>query len=332
MDQFWNNRPALITGASGFVGAHIARMLLERGARVFCLLRKPEHPGALARLNLHQQVRIVRGVVEDLAGLRTILREERIDAVFHLAAQSIVGVANLSPLDTFESNIRGTYLLLESCRTVNSVRRIVVASSEKVYGAPHDSHCTEEHPLGGLSPYDASKICADIISRSFAHSYQLPVAVLRSANIYGPGDLNLSRIVPGTIHSLLRGLPPIIRGDGTPVREFIHVDDVARAYLLLAEQIDLCRGEALNVSAGPPIRIIDLVDLLIRLAGLESRLRPAVMTEVAPNRLDSLSISTDLISQRLSWNPQIRLDAGLRLTFEWYQEHQDLFSPDATPC
>ncbi|MFZ4986928.1 MAG: NAD-dependent epimerase/dehydratase family protein [Blastocatellia bacterium] len=325
MDQFWKDRPVLITGASGFVAAHIARRLLDRGALVQCLLRNPEEPGALALLDLHHRVRIVEGHVEDLPRLQNLLNEHRIDAVFHLAAQSIVGVASASPLATFEANIRGTYRLLEACRCTASVRRIVVASSEKAYGSPRDPLSTEQHPLAGLSPYDASKACADIICRSFAYSCQLPVAVVRSANIYGPGDLNLSRIVPGAIDSLLRHQPPVIRGDGTPVREFIHVDDVARGYILLAEQIGESRGEAFNIGAGSPISIIDLVNLLIRIAGLEGQIRPAILQPPGrPSRTDLLSISSELIRHRLGWKPLIALDDGLHLTFEWYRQHQHL--------
>lgn len=320
MDSFWKNRPTLITGASGFVAAHIAELLLQQGAVVTCLLRNPDRPGALSLLNLDRQVRTVQGAVEDLPLMKALLNNQQIDAVFHLAAQSIVGIAAQSPTATFESNIRGTYNLLEACRGATSVRRVVVASSEKVYGASGTASYHEEQPLAGQSPYDVSKSCADLISRSFAVTCGLPVAVIRSSNIYGPGDLNLSRIVPGTVFSILEGIPPVIRGDGSPAREFIYVADVARSYLLLAEQIELAAGEAFNVSTGSPIRIIDLVSLLLRVAGLESRLLPHILQPSTSPVSDCLSISTDKIYQRLGWKAQVQLEEGLRQTVAWYRQ------------
>lgn len=342
MNQFWKNRPVLVTGASGFVGAHIARALLDRGAEVFCLQRRPDLPGALTHLRLTHGVapvnqdnqdnqgnggnrlRVISGAIEDRPQLQLALDKYGIDSVFHLAAQSIVGIAALSPVDTFEANIRGTYLLLDACRHASTVRRIIVASSEKAYGAPRELPCTEQHPLLGLSPYDASKACADLVSRAFAHACQLPVAVVRSTNVYGPADLNLSRIIPGTINSLLHEEAPVIRGDGTPIREFIHVDDVARGYLLLAEMIDQTRGEAFNLGSGQSTSIIDLVNLLIRIAGHEDRLRPAVLHPPSgASKADILTLSTEKIRQ-LNLPQPLTLEQGLPLTFEWYRRNLSL--------
>lgn len=324
MTSFWKNRTAFVTGAAGFVGAHVTRMLVEQGATVVCLQRDAIRINPLDLFDLRSRVTTVTGSIEDLSLMQRILNEYEIEAVFHLAAQAIVGVANRSPISTFETNIRGTYMLLEACRLVPTVKRVVVASSDKAYGSHQELPYTEEHPLHGLYPYDASKACTDIIARSFALSYQLPVAVSRFANIYGPGDLNLSRIVPGTLLSLLRGEAPIIRSDGTPIREFVHVEDVARGYLLLAEQIDQTRGEAFNFGADSPISILDFVNLMIRVAGLEGRLSPQILLKEKIDReIDAQYLSAHKASSRLGWNEAISLEAGLRLTLDWYRDNLD---------
>ena len=324
MTSFWKNRTAFVTGAAGFVGAHVTRMLVEQGATVVCLQRDAIRINPLDLFDLRSRITTVTGSIEDLPLMQRILNEYEIEAVFHLAAQAIVGVANRSPISTFETNIRGTYMLLEACRLVPTVKRVVVASSDKAYGSHQELPYTEEHPLHGLYPYDASKACTDIIARSFALSYQLPVAVSRFANIYGPGDLNLSRIVPGTLLSLLRGEAPIIRSDGTPIREFVHVEDVARGYLLLAEQIDQTRGEAFNFGADSPISILDFVNLIIRVAGLEGRISPQILLKEKIDReIDAQYLSAHKASARLGWNEAISLDAGLRLTLDWYRDNLD---------
>ncbi len=324
MTSFWKNRTAFVTGAAGFVGAHVTRMLVEQGATVVCLQRDAIRINPLDLFDLRSRITTVTGSIEDLPLMQRILNEYEIEAVFHLAAQAIVGVANRSPISTFETNIRGTYMLLEACRLVPTVKRVVVASSDKAYGSHQELPYTEEHPLHGLYPYDASKACTDIIARSFALSYQLPVAVSRFANIYGPGDLNLSRIVPGTLLSLLRGEAPIIRSDGTPIREFVHVEDVARGYLLLAEQIDQTRGEAFNFGADSPISILDFVNLMIRVAGLEGRISPQILLKEKIDReIDAQYLSAHKASARLGWNEAISLEAGLRLTLDWYRDNLD---------
>src|SRR5215831_662514 len=268
-NSFWKNRNAFVTGATGFVGAHIARMLVEQGARVVCLQRDSVRANSLDLFDLRRGVTVVNGSVEDYGLMERVVTEYEIEAVFHLAAQAIVGAANRSPLSTFEANVRGTYSLLEACRRGETVKCVVVASSDKAYGSHDQLPYSEGYPLLGLFPYDASKACADIIARSFAHTYQAPVVVSRFANIYGPGDMNLSRIIPGTIVSALRDEAPIIRSDGTPIREFVYV--VARGYLLLAERIKEVAGEAFNFGAGESVRVLDLVKRIISLAGKEGR-------------------------------------------------------------
>ncbi|MEP7341182.1 MAG: NAD-dependent epimerase/dehydratase family protein [Acidobacteriota bacterium] len=320
MTSFWNNRTAFVTGATGFVGAHVARLLVEQGARVVCLQRDAVRSNSLDLFDLRRRVTVVNGSIEDFALMERVIVEYEIEAVFHLAAQAIVGAANRSPLSTFESNIRGTYFLLEACRRSDTVRRVVVASSDKAYGSHSDLPYSEDYPLLGLFPYDASKACTDILARSFAHTYKTPVAVSRFANIYGPGDMNLSRIIPGTILSVLRDEAPLIRSDGTPVREFVYVDDVARGYLLLAEKIEGLIGEAFNFGAGDPVQMLDLANRIIKAASKEGQLQPRVLLEHKIEReIDAQYLSADKAEARLGWRAEISLDEGLGHTIEWYR-------------
>jgi CDP-glucose 4,6-dehydratase len=320
MNSFWKDRNAFVTGATGFVGAHVARALVEQGARVVCLQRDALPTDSLDLFDLRHRVTVINGKVEDHSLMERIINEFEIEAVFHLAAQAIVGVANRSPISTFESNIRGTYSLLEACRTGQTVGSVVIASSDKAYGTHEDLPYREDYPLLGLFPYDASKACADILARSFAHTYGTPVAVTRSANIYGPGDMNLSRIIPGTIVSVLRDEPPVIRSDGTPIRDFVYIDDVVRGYMLIAEKIDEVRGEAFNFSAGEPVRMIDLVELIIKLSG--RNLEPRIMLQSKIEReIDAQYLSAEKVESRLAWRAKVDLDEGLRSAIEWYRDH-----------
>lgn len=325
--SFWKNRTAFVTGATGFIGAHVARSLVEQGARVVCLQRDAVRANALDLFNLRTRVTVVQGQLEDYALLERILNEYEIEAVFHLAAQAIVGAANRSPLSTFESNIRGTYFLLEACRVNQTVKRVVVASSDKAYGSHEKLPYQEDYPLLGLFPYDASKVCTDVLARSYAHTYKLPVAVTRFANIYGPGDLNLSRIIPGTILSVLRDEAPIIRSDGTPLREFVYVDDVARGYLLLAEKIEAARGEAFNFGAGEPVQMLALVQRIIQLAGKAGQLEPQIMLAHKIEReIDAQYLSAEKAEVRLGWRAEVSLDEGLLRTIEWYRQNLSALS------
>lgn len=318
--MFWNNRTAFVTGATGFIGAHVAKKLVEAGARVVCLQRDTVRANPLDLFDLRRRATVVNGSVEDLPLIERTLNEYEVEAVFHLAAQAIVGAANRSPISTFETNIRGTYSLLEACRISPLVKRIVVASSDKAYGTHQALPYTEDSPLHGLFPYDASKACTDILARSYAHSFKTPVVVSRFANIYGPGDLNLSRVIPGTIVSVLRNQPPIIRSDGTPIREFVYVEDVARGYLLLAEKIDKVSGEAFNFGAGEPIAMLKLVEKIIEHSGKD--LKPKVLLQSKiEQEIDAQYLSSAKVERRLGWRAEVGLDEGLRLTMEWYREH-----------
>jgi CDP-glucose 4,6-dehydratase len=320
MASFWNNRTSFVTGATGFVGAHVAQKLVAAGARVVCLQRDGVRANSLDLFDLRRRVTVINGSVEDFALIERTINEYEVEAVFHLAAQAIVGAANRSPISTFETNIRGTYALLEACRLSPMVKRIVVASSDKAYGTHRDLPYTEDYPLHGLFPYDASKACTDILARSYAHSFATPVVVSRFANIYGPGDLNLSRVIPGTIVSVLREQSPVIRSDGTPIREFVYVDDVANGYLLLAEKIDEVIGEAFNFGAGEQITMLDLVERIIKLSGKD--LKPNVLLQRKIEReIDAQYLSAEKVEKRLGWRAQTGLAEGLRLTMEWYRKH-----------
>jgi CDP-glucose 4,6-dehydratase len=318
--SFWKNRNVLVTGATGFIGAHVTRMLIEQGARAVCLQRDAVRANALDVFDLRRRTTVISGALEDYALLERILNEYEIEAVFHLGAQAIVGAANRSPLSTFEANVRGTYCLLEACRVTKTVQRVVVASSDKAYGTHDILPYTEDNALNGLFPYDASKVCTDVIARSYAHAYSLPVAVTRFANVYGPGDMNLSRIVPGTILAVLNDEAPIIRSDGTPIREFVYVDDVARGYLLLAEKIEAAKGEAFNFGTGEQVNMLDLVERIIRLAG--KTLKPKVMlqTKIA-GEIDAQYLSAAKVEERFGWKAEISLDEGLRRTIAWYRDY-----------
>lgn len=320
--MFWKNRTAFVTGATGFVGAHVVRRLLDQGAQVVCLQRDAARTNALDLFDLRRRVSIVRGAVEDFALMTRVLNEYEVESVFHLAAQAIVGAANRSPLSTFESNIRGTYCLLEAARLTETVKRIVVASSDKAYGSHSALPYREDFCLHGLFPYDVSKTCTDLISQSFAHTYRLPVTITRSANIYGPGDMNLSRIIPGTIYSVLSGERPIIRSDGTPVRDFIFVDDIARGYLLLAENIERAQGEAYNFGTEEPVQMLALVQTILRLMKKEDRLEPIIMLQKKIEReIDAQYLASDKVFEHFGWKPEVTLEEGLSASIDWYENY-----------
>lgn len=324
MNSFWRNRTVFVTGATGFVGAHLVRHLVEKGAKVFCLQRDAVRANSLKFFDLENKVTAVNGLIDDFSLLKRVFSEYKIDTVFHLAAQALVGAANRSPLSTFETNIRGTYLLLEACRQSETVKRIIVASSDKAYGSHSELPYTEDFALRGRFPYDVSKSCADLVSQSFAHSYDLPVAIIRAANIYGPGDLNTSRIIPGTILSSLKNENPLIRSDGTPVRDFIYIDDVVNGYLLLAENIEKARGDAFNFGTNEPVQMLDLVNLILEITGKSEELLAKVMLKTKIKReIDAQYLSVEKMRNLFGWSARVDLKSGLRQTVDWYRVHLD---------
>jgi len=319
-DGFWRDRPVFVTGATGLVGSWLVRRLVGAGADVVCLVRDWVPQSELVRSGLYEKIKVVRGDVRDQAALEGALGEYEIDTVFHLAAQTIVGIANRNPISTFETNIQGTWALLEACRRSPKVKQIVIASSDKAYGDQETLPYDETTPLQGQHPYDVSKSCADLISYTYAKSYGLPVAITRCGNFYGGGDLNWNRIVPGTIRSVLKNERPIIRSDGKFVRDYFYVEDGAHAYLTLAralaEKPDL-RGEAFNFSNEIQVTVLELVEQL--LASLGSDLVPDVRNE-ANNEIRHQYLSADKARRLLAWSPLFDLQTGLKSTVTWYEE------------
>lgn len=321
MSGFWQDRPVLVTGATGLVGAYVVRRLLDAGANVVCLVRDWVPRCELVRTRDIERITVVRGDVVDQDTLERTLGEHEIDTVFHLAAQTIVSIANRNPVSTFESNIRGTWALLEACRRSPAVKQIIVASSDKAYGDQPKLPYDESTPLEGRHPYDVSKSCADLIAQAYAVSYKLPVAVTRCGNFYGGGDLNWNRIVPGTIRSVLRNQRPVIRSDGTYVRDYFYVEDGANAYLTLAEALAArpeLRGEAFNFSNEIQITVLELVNMILR--GMKSSLTPDVRNE-ASNEIKHQHLSARKAKEMLNWRPLFTLESGLSKTIEWYRSY-----------
>ena len=317
---FWQGRSVLVTGATGLVGGWLVPKLQEHGARVVCLVRDWVPECQLVRTDAIHRVRVVRGDIQDQACLERTLTEYDVSAVFHLAAQTIVGTAKRDPVATFEANIRGTWCVLDACRHCPQVLSVVAASSDKAYGEQTVLPYLEQMPLAGRYPYDASKSCADLLATTYAATYGLPVAVTRCGNLFGGGDLNWNRIVPGTIRSVVAGEQPIIRSDGRFVRDYLYVEDAVAAYLLLAEKLATATdfaGEAFNLSYEQPLTVLELVARLLAL--LETDLTPLVLNE-ASHEIRAQYLSSAKARERLGWRPEHSLDDGLRRTVEWYRE------------
>jgi len=319
--NFWLDRPAFVTGATGLVGSWVVRDLLARGADVVCLIRDDNPRCELIRAGLLPKVKVVRGDVADQELMERTLGEYEINTVIHLAAQTIVGIANRNPVSTFDANIRGTWALLEACRRSPLVKQVVVASSDKAYGEHEKLPYDEDAPLQGRHPYDVSKSCSDLIAQSYAHSFHLPVAITRCGNFYGGGDLNFNRIVPGTIRSVLRGEVPIIRSDGTFIRDYFYVEDGSAAYLHLAECLAArpeLRGEAFNFSTEIQVTALELVERIVSSMG--SALKPIIKNE-ASNEIRHQYLSAAKAKRMLDWRPLFALDEGLRRAIAWYREY-----------
>ena len=317
---FWQDRPVFISGATGLVGSWLVRRLVEADADVVCLVRDWVPQSEFIRSKTIERVKVIRGDVRDQVILERALGEYEIDTVIHLAAQTIVGIANRNPLSTFETNIGGTWSLLEACRRSPKVKQIVVASSDKAYGDQVQMPYSESTPLQGQHPYDVSKSCGDLIAHAYAVSYQLPVAITRCGNFYGGGDLNWNRIVPGTIRSIFRGQRPLIRSNGQFIRDYFYVEDGAAAYMLVAEQLAAhagLRGEAFNFSNELQITVLELTDRILSL--MNSDLIPDVRNE-ASNEIRHQYLCAAKAREVLGWSPLFTLEEGLRRTIRWYQE------------
>ena len=319
MSGFWLDRPTLVTGATGLVGSWLVEELVRARAEVVCLVRDWVPDSELVRSGTLTGVRVVRGDVRDRELMARTVGEYEIDTAFHLAAQTVVGTANRDPVSTLDTNIRGTWQVLEACRRASTVKQLIIASSDKAYGDQPRLPYEENSPLEGRHPYDVSKACADLVARSYAKSYGVPVAVTRCGNFFGGGDLNWNRLVPGTIRAILRGNRPVIRSDGHFVRDYLYVEDAAAAYMLLAERLasdPSLKGEAFNFSLEIRLTVLELVEKILALAG--SDLSPEVRNEPL-NEIREQSLSSEKARRTLGWRPLFTLEEGLRKTFAWYR-------------
>jgi len=320
VSAFWRDRPTFVTGGTGLVGGWLVQKLVDAGADVVCLVRDWVPQSALLNESLHRSVKVVRGDLRDQELLERALGEYEIDTVINLAAQTIVPIANRNPTSTFETNVAGTWRLLEACRHSPTVKQVVMASSDKAYGDCETLPYDESTPLQGRHPYDVSKSCGDLISQAYATTYGLPVTVTRCGNFYGGGDLNWNRIVPGTIRSVLRGQQPVIRSDGQYIRDYFYVEDGAAAYMLLAERLaqnPALAGESFNFSIEIQLTVLELVERILRL--MNSDLQPVVQNQ-ASHEIRHQYLSAEKARRMLDWHPVFTLDEGLRRTVSWYSD------------
>lgn len=319
-NDFWKNRRVFVTGCTGIVGSWLTLALLDAGADVIGLIRDRVPLSNLHLLGADQRIISVDGDIADAPLIERVLNEYEIEIVFHLAAQPLVRLANRAPVGTFEINIRGTWLLLEACRVSPTVKRIVVASSDKAYGDQDVLPYIEDAPLQGRHPYDVSKSCADLITQTYANTYSLPVSITRCGNIYGGGDLNWDRIVPGTMRSVLRSESPIIRSDGTPLRDYLYVDDIVDGYLRLAECLgdQSLYGQAFNFGMDDPKSALDIARAIIAISD-HPELEPTVLNQ-ATHEIGKQYLSSVKAHRVLGWSARHSLEDGLRKTLAWYRE------------
>ncbi len=312
----------LVTGGHGLLGSWLVKALLARGDAVTVLERGGGAGSALTLEGTDASVEVVGADVRDGPAVARAVAGRRLDSVFHLAGQAIVATARRSPLETFETNVGGTWNVLEACREAG-VGRVVVASSDTVYGPDAPGPCTEDLPLRAAFPYDASKAAADVIARSYWPSYGLAVAVTRFANVYGGGDMNRSRLVPGSVWAALAGERPVIRSDGTPQRDFLYVEDAVAAYLALdvaLERGDGAAGEAFNAGGGETHQVLDIVQAVFAAAG--APFAPDIRgAGVPPGELARQVVDHGKLARLTAWAPRVALAEGARRTVEWYRRY-----------
>lgn len=320
--NFWRGRSVLVTGCTGVLGSWLTAKLVELGADVVGLIRDSIPNSQLVRSGTIQKIKVVHGSITDDYIVNRIFPEYEIQTCFHLAALTVVGVANLAPVPAFEANIRGTWTMLEAARQWGKVEEFLFASSDKAYGSHEVLPYTEDAPLQGKHPYDVSKSCADLIVRAFAHTYGMNTAVTRCANMYGGGDLNWNRIVPGTMRSALLNEPPIVRSDGTMKRDYLYVKDAVNAYLTLAEALhatpDTHRGQAYNFGLDKPLTVLEMVNSILQISD-HPELKPVILNQ-ATNEIQNQYLSSTKAHQLLNWQPQYTLESALKETMGWYAE------------
>lgn len=319
--NFWKDKNVFLTGATGFLGSHLAAELVKKGANLICLIRDGVPASNFYYSGLDKKTISVRGDLTDYFLIERTLNEYGIDTVFHLGAQTIVTIANRSPLSTFESNIKGTWNILEAVRNTPAVKRVVVTSSDKAYGEHKILPYTEGSELLAKFPYDVSKACADILSQSYAKTFNLPVIVTRCANLFGGGDLNFNRIIPGTIASLLKNESPVIRSDGKLVRDYFYVKDAVGAFILLAEKIQEknIKGEAFNLSSDNRLSVLDITRKITSLMK-KDKIKPKILNAVKCE-IPAQYLSSDKARKMFNWKPKHSLDEGLKETIDWYRKY-----------
>lgn len=317
--EFWKHKNVLITGATGLLGSELTSNLLRLNANVTIIIRDSSAKSRLFLENIHKKTNIANGDIVDFNFVSRVISEYEIDTIFHLAAQTVVRIGNNSPLSTFESNIKGTWIVLESARIQQkNIKAIIVASSDKAYGSSKKLPYDENTPLKGLHPYDVSKSCADLITQAYWHTYKLPVSITRCGNLFGPGDLNISRIVPGTIISIMNGEKPIIRSNGKYIRNYFYVKDAVSGYLILAENIEKSQGEAFNLGTETRFSVIEMTNLILKL--MKSKLKPVILDQASNEILDQyLDISK--VERTFGWRAKYSINLALKETIEWYEKY-----------
>lgn len=319
--SFWQGRKVLVTGCTGFLGWWLTSELVRQKADVVGLVRDLTPQAPFFAQGMDKKITMVRGQIEDYDTVERAINEYEIDTVFHLAAQAIVGAANRNPLSTFEANIKGTWIVMEACRQNKLVSRVVVASSDKAYGNHDVLPYDESFSLQGSHPYDVSKSCADLISQTYHNTYGTPVCVTRCGNLFGPGDMNFNRIIPGTMQSIMNNQNPIIRSDGSPMRDYVFVLDIVRAYMMLAEHMDdtSIHGKAFNFGTGEPVSVLELTQKILKAAGRED-LKPDVQNNAHGEILHQY-LSSTMAREVLGWEPASPLSDRLQETYNWYREN-----------
>ena len=320
--KYWEGKNVFVTGATGIVGGWLVKHLVENKARVVVLTRDEVPNSNFMLENLNNKVIIVKGDLTNQLLIQRLVNEYEIDTIFHLAAQALVTIANSNPVNTFESNIKGTWNILEAARLNNLVKRVVIASSDKAYGSPKILPYTEDMPLQGEHPYDVSKSCADLLARAYYKTYGLPVAITRCSNIYGGGDINFNRIIPGLIKAVLKNEEFVIRSDGTFERDYMYVEDAVNAYLTLAENLDRdeIKGESFNFGTETPINVLELIEKIKKI--LNIHIEKKVLGQ-AKGEIDKQYLGCEKARRMLNWKPHYNLNEGILKTFEWYKKYEN---------
>jgi len=316
-EKFWKEKKVLVTGATGFVGSHIIKKLVSYGTDVIALVRSQDPRSYFYSEGLDKKVINAYGDLKDHDRIYDIITRYEIETILHLGAQPIVGTAFVSPLETFRTNIEGTINVLEGARKSPLVKQIVVASSDKAYGKSEKLPYTEDMPLMGSAPYEVSKSCTDLISLSYAQTYGMPVTVTRFGNIYGPGDLNFNRIVPGAIKAALTNSVLNIRSDGKMIREYLYVEDVVNGYLMLAENIEKTKGEAFNFSSGERLKVIEVVEKIAKVMGKKIETK---ILNTAKNEIPEQYLSSEKVRKLLGWKAGYTFERGIEKTIPWYEK------------